>query len=47
MMRSSWGDSITLRSFASLLWRAWMTLRALSVSLIHILAASEALLPVA
>lgn len=37
-MPSIWGDSITLRSFAPLPWRTWMTPRALSMSSIRLLA---------
>src|SRR5258707_10159302 len=46
-MPSSCGDSITLRSFAPLPWRTWMTPRALSMSSIRSPATSEALSPAA
>src|SRR3954454_11112004 len=46
-MPSNWGDSITLRSFAPLPWRTWMTPRALSMSSIRSPATSEALSPAA
>jgi len=46
-MPSSLGDSITLRSFAPLPRRTWMTPRALSMSSIRSPATSEALSPAA